>query len=123
MLKILITDDSWVARMALKKVLVPAYEVEEAGDGNTALAKIDSWKPDLLILDLLMPEPDGFAVLATLKAKGMPVPVLVMSADIQETTREKIRELGAVDLINKPPRPEVVLALLKKLFESRGLTP
>lgn len=59
-------------------------------------------KPDLIILDLLMPEIDGFEVLKRLKSESPDIPVIIASADIQETSHEMCMELGAADFINKP---------------------
>ncbi|MCB0334954.1 MAG: response regulator, partial [Bdellovibrionales bacterium] len=62
-----------------------------------------------ILLDLLMPQMDGFGVLETLKAKGNTVPVIVLTADIQETQKLRCLDLGASEFLNKPPKPNQIL--------------
>ncbi len=108
MKKVLVVDDSAIGREIVTRVLGAKYEVIKAASGEEALRKIAETSPDLVILDLLMPEMDGFAVLSRLKETGNCVPVFVLSADIQKSTRSRVIELGAVDLINKPVDPETL---------------
>lgn len=99
-------DDSSTARSIVSRVLGDAYELAYESNGEAALAAIQADPPDLVILDLLMPGMDGFTVLKELQAAGNAVPVLVLSADIQNSTRERVLALGAVGIAYKPPRPE-----------------
>ena len=70
MATILVADDSWLSRQMLDKILKEAgHEVVQANDGVEALEKIGRHTPDCLLLDLLMPEMDGFAVLAELRKR------------------------------------------------------
>jgi CheY-like chemotaxis protein len=69
-----------------------------------------------------MPEMDGFAVLAAMQKMGTKPPVLIVSADIQDTTRERVMKLGAVGLINKPPKREQLLAAIEAALASADRT-
>lgn len=116
MAKVLIVDDSWVARLGMNKLLTSlGHEVVEAGDGTVALTMLLSDPPDLVFLDLLMPGLDGYGVLQALGERGITIPVYVLSADIQETTLKKCRELGALGLLPKPPTRELVESTLRTL--------
>ncbi len=116
MKRILVVDDSAIGREIVTKVLGPAYEVVKAASGEEALLKIGEITPDLVILDLLMPGMDGFAVLGRLKEAVNLIPVIVLSADIQKSTRTKVLDLGAVDMINKPVDPETLHSTVAALL-------
>jgi CheY-like chemotaxis protein len=106
MKKVLLVDDSATARSIVSRVLGTNYELVDVSSGEDALVAIEQSPPDLIILDLLMPGMDGFAVLAALKERSNHIPVLVLSADIQHSTRERVLALGACNIVNKPPRPD-----------------
>jgi len=115
MAKVLIIDDSWVARLGMNKLLVSlGHIVSEVSDGAQALGLIEKDPPDAVFLDLLMPGLDGFAVLEALHNRGSAIPVFVLSADIQETTLKKCRDLGARDCLPKPPTRDLVETSLRK---------
>ncbi|WP_421910156.1 response regulator [Methanolacinia petrolearia] len=76
-------------------------------------------KPDLIILDLLMPEFDGFEVLKELKRKSVDIPVLIASADIQDTSHDLCMELGAADFINKPINHDKLTTAINRILGSR----
>ena len=118
---ILIIDDSRFTRSNIAKALRNnQYEVLEADNGATGLDMIIKHKPDFVITDLLMPEMDGFELLENLRSRGIAVPVIVMSADIQETTRRRILELGAKTLLNKPFQGTTLLDTLHSLAASES---
>jgi len=99
-MKLLIADDSSFMREILKEIFVKEdYKIIEAGNGKEALDKIESENPDLVLLDIIMPELDGIQVLE--KAKDG-LKVIVISAVGQEKMVEKAKTLGASDYIVKP---------------------
>jgi CheY-like chemotaxis protein len=113
---ILVIEDSAFTRRQLTKTLTAAgCEVWEAVNGKEGLERIKAQTPDCIFLDLLMPELDGIAVLQKLKQDGSSIPVVVLSADIQETTRTKCLELGAVAFLEKPPHNEQLLEIVHGL--------
>lgn len=116
MVKVLLVDDSWVARLGMNKLLVSlGHSVSEVSDGLQALELLKASPPDVVFLDLLMPGLDGFGVLQALGDQQISVPVFVLSADIQETTLKKCRDLGARGCLPKPPTREAIEVALRTL--------
>lgn len=102
---ILVVDDNPDVRMALTTLLRDeGYEVEEASDGDVGLDAARAHKPDLILLDLMMPRMDGFETLRQLKSDEdlSNVPVVVLTARRGSDDRALARELGATDYLNKP---------------------
>ncbi|UUX93667.1 response regulator [Methanoplanus endosymbiosus] len=118
MVKILITDDSLFQRNIITEILSESgYEYIEAKNGLAALEILKSEMPDLILLDLLMPEMDGFHFLDEFNKSGYKVPVIVLTSDIQNTTKERCMKLGASGFLNKPVETEELLPLIKELTE------
>jgi len=113
MARILVTDDSNFLRRRTCAILKEAgHDIIEASDGNTCLEALAEQAPDVLFLDLVMPEMDGFEVLKALRDADHHLPVIVLTADIQESVKTECMQLGAADFINKPPKQDEVLAAL-----------
>ena len=116
-LAILVIDDSFVNRQYIKTVLEDKnIHVIEAGDGAEALDILESSKPDLIILDLLMPVMDGIETLQKIRDKGYKYPILVLTADIHDATRQKCLQLGVYGFINKPTTEKEILRLINQVF-------
>ncbi|OGK25061.1 hypothetical protein A3A46_04115 [Candidatus Roizmanbacteria bacterium RIFCSPLOWO2_01_FULL_37_13] len=100
---LLIEDDVFFRKFYVEKLKEKGFEIEEADDGEQGLEKTRSFKPDLIILDIIMPKKDGFEVLNTLHADDnlKKIPVLVFSTLGQESDVEKAKKLGAADYVNK----------------------
>ncbi len=121
MARILIADDSFLQRRILGNILKgDAHETIEAVNGKDALKKAETESPDCILLDLLMPEIDGFGVLESMREKGLDIPVIIFSADIQDTTRTKCYELGVADFINKPIDEDVLRDAVHNALKSHG---
>ena len=119
--RILIVDDSAFARRKLRQILEGAgYAIEEAASGAEALEKYSHLKPHVVFLDLVMEGMDGCSVLAQLRAIAPEANVIVATADVQSATRDEVFRLGARDLINKPFKPEEVLAAVRRAAERAG---
>ena len=117
---VLIVDDSWLTRRTITKVLKTAgYDLLEAVDGRDAMEKLTDAPPDCIVLDLLMPEMDGFEMLNAMSKKGHTIPIVVLSADIQDSTRARVLELGACELINKPPKGDELLVAVERALRPR----
>jgi CheY-like chemotaxis protein len=113
--KVLIVDDSIISRSGLKNILKTiGVQILEAKDGVEGIEMIQSHKPDLVILDILMPKKTGIEVLEYNKAQNIVINCIMCSADIQETTKTRCLELGAVDFVNKPPKPNVLIQLVQQ---------
>ncbi len=105
MATILIVDDSRFSRSTFRKALSSeGYEILEAVNGRDGLEMIQKHQPDCVLLDMLMPELDGNEVLEVLNEQGIEVPVIIVTADIQDHTQARCFELGAKAFLNKPPK-------------------
>ena len=121
MAKILLIDDSWLTRRGLSgMVSAMGHDVLEADNGIRGLEMIARETPDCILLDLLMPAMDGYDVLKRLRDTGIRIPVLVCSADIQHTAREKCMTLGSAGFINKPPNETELKEMLSAVLEGQG---
>lgn len=117
---ILIVDDSWLTRRGVKRILSEkGYGVSEAENGLQAMGMISAnvQSFDAIILDLLMPEMGGIELLQKLNGQNITTPVIVLTADIQHTVKDKCITLGATGFINKPPDPEELLSIVNGLFD------
>lgn len=102
MRKILIAEDNVEISDMMKSYLVKAgHEVYQAFDGLQALAMAKEIKPDLALLDIMMPGADGYRVCETLR-KTMNMPIIVVSAKVAEEDKARMFDLGADDYITKP---------------------
>jgi len=123
--RILIVDDSEDIRVLLKRILANAgYDVAEAAGGEEALCRAEAMRPDLVLLDIVMPGMDGFVVCEELGRKGLltDVPVIFLSA--RSDSADKVRGLkeGASDYITKPFDKAEVLARVQNQLKIRRLT-
>jgi two-component system, chemotaxis family, chemotaxis protein CheY len=109
--RILVVDDSGLARRGTRRVLEGAgYSVVEAEDGMVALERYFVEKPDLVLLDLVMKGMYGLEVLAKLRELDPGARVIVLSADIQTSSRQMVNDAGAAAFLNKPVAPADLLA-------------
>ena len=114
---VLIVDDSPILRAAIKKAVVlagvNADRVTQAGNGEEAIAQMDASPVDVVLLDLNMPVMDGETFARTLKEQGkhQNVPIIVVSTETNKDRLARMRELGAVGVLNKPFEPEELLKL------------
>ena len=130
--KILVVDDDPDILEALTITLeAQGYQVVTAKDGIDGLATLKAEKPDLMILDLLMPKMDGFAVCKELRdprwSKFKGIPILILTSVREEASRRRYEletglELDVDDYIEKPVSPEVLLKRVDKLIRKRKKT-
>ena len=120
MAKILIIDDSGLSRRIMRKILSEAgHEVIESSDGFSALELFTMEQPDIVFLDLTMPGITGIEVLKQLKSFASSAHVIIASADIQQLTKELVKQEGADGFINKPFVEEEVLTMVNS-FPKKG---
>jgi len=106
----MVVDDSAMSRRSLKRVLEGnGYEVIEAEDGMSALEKYHLEHPDLVMLDMLMKGMYGLDVLSKLREMDKDARVVIVTADIQNSTRDMAKEGGALGFVNKPFAAENLL--------------
>ena len=112
---VLICDDSKLARRQLARSLPDDWDikVEFAYDGVDCIKQLTKSPPEILFLDLNMPEMDGYGVLAAMKEQGLDVLTVVVSGDIQPSAHQRVLELGAIDFIQKPCSPEKLAAIIE----------
>lgn len=115
---ILIVEDERPLAHALElKLGHEGYETSTASAGKQALEMGASGSYDIILLDLILPELDGFTILKTLKEKGVKAPIVVLSNLGQREDRTKALELGAADYLVKSNAPlSEIVALVKKLL-------
>lgn len=111
---ILVVDDSPVIRMFIKNYLrgEGAYEVREATNGQEALEAYRQSRPDLVYLDLTMPVMDGVTALGHIREMDPKALVIVVTADIQPKSIERVMGMGAIAVLKKPPVKEQILEAL-----------
>ena len=119
--RILVVDDEPDVLLMLRMSLEDeGYEVVLAPDGQAGLERIAEQRPDLVLLDLMMPVLDGWAVLERKRRDGDDTPVVVLSAKSDPDDIDKALALGAVDYVGKPFDLDRLMALVASLLSSGG---
>ena len=122
MAEILIVDDDPDIRGMLAFTLDDyGFTVREAGDGSEAVAALEAHPPDLMLLDLMMPNVDGFGVLEAMRTRGLApeTRVLILSCKVDERDLVRGFELGADDYVTKPFDPLDLLQRVAGLLERK----
>jgi two-component system cell cycle response regulator DivK len=115
--KILVVEDDTDNRRIVAKVLsVEGYEVVEATDGVQALSRARGERPDLILMDLALPNMDGWEATRRLKAdpETRTIPVVALTAFAMRGDEEQARAAGCDDYIPKPARPVAIREIVKK---------
>lgn len=119
---VLVIDDSSFQRQIIKTALAnEGYETIEASNGEDGLKLAQARNPDCILLDIIMPAMSGREVLKSLKDSGAKTPVIMVTADIQETTKKECLDMGAVGFVNKPVKGkslEILLSILQERLKS-----
>jgi CheY-like chemotaxis protein len=118
--KVLIVDDDPLMHLLYKRPLDNAgYELLSAKNGEEAMTVLSHDPPQLIILDVMMPGPDGFSVLRALKDSdlGKDIPVIITTANLEQytTAREQAQACGAAGFLSKPLSPASLVAEVKRL--------
>jgi two-component system alkaline phosphatase synthesis response regulator PhoP len=120
--KILVVDDDAFIRRPLEFILrAEGFEPCIAIDGNACLDAVARERPDLIILDVMMPGRDGFELCKTLKSDRAysHIPIILLSARGQEHDRERGLCLGAADYMTKPYSPSELLRRVREILSSQ----
>lgn len=121
--QILIADDDPSIRLLLRNFLESeGYDISEAKSGGDVLRMLPDGHPDLLIMDLRMPEWDGIEVMKKLNEQNLKVPILLMTAHGTSNSAIQAIQLGAFDYITKPFELDDVLFTVRRFFEYQELT-
>ena len=113
---LIVDDDPRLLKMLQRTLMYEGFRVLSAGDGNIALAEIQAHRPDVVVLDWLMPGLDGLGVLARLRAAGDRTLVLMLTARDSVENRVEGLEGGADDYLVKPFAPAELLARVHALL-------
>jgi CheY-like chemotaxis protein len=117
--RVLVADDSETVLLMLERRLeMEGYDVVTAKDGFEALERLreaGSQKPDIILLDAMMPNMSGTEVLEQLRQQGSKIPVLMISAHLDAQEPDRMRSLGASDCIPKPFEWEDLIGKIEEL--------
>jgi len=119
--KILVVDDErHIVRLVQVNLERAGYQVVTAFDGKEALKKVDAEKPNLIVLDVMMPHMDGFETLKRLRANAATksIPVIMLTAKAQDADVFRGWASGVDCYLTKPFNPMELLTFVKRIFES-----
>lgn len=121
---VLIVDDDPKVRQTLRAILeASSHSVMEAGNGREALPLIERHKPDLMIVDIVMPEMDGLETIRLLRRKGLRMPIIAMPLRADSTAKrysEFAKSFGADDVLLKPFADTDVLEVVARVLGQDG---
>lgn len=120
-MKILLVDDSQFFKNLLIKIFreyLPDAVVLLANNGKEAFKIYQEEKPDIILTDLLMPEKNGQELIQLLKESDSKAKVIVLSADIQKSTRDEVEAMGVIGFINKPLNDDKATYLVNLIKEA-----
>ena len=120
-MKILVVDDAPEISILMEDILSPlGFEVDSAPSAERALEKIRKSKPDLILLDVMMPGKDGYEFCADLKTSDFrKIPVIFVSVKRDKSEIEKGLKLGAADYVTKPFDPDDLVKRVQRVLGER----
>jgi two-component system cell cycle response regulator len=123
--RILTVDDSRAVRMLVKKALADmAFDIDEAEDGEKGLAAVEQTQPDLILLDVTMPVLDGPGMLERLRSRGVPTPVILLTAESGTSViGPMLKQGGICEYIVKPFKAEQLRAKVIEALQKSGAAP
>ena len=117
MSKVMVVDDNQFIRKRLSKVLSGnGYEVVAAEDGEQAVSVYRSARPDVALMDVVMPHKDGLEALAEIRQLDPLAKVIMLTALNQQSVAVKAVQLGAKDFLTKPIVPDLLITALQKVL-------
>jgi len=116
---LIVEDDPDIALGLQQDLRLEGYEVEVVGDGQRAIDRAEAGSFDLILLDVMLPGKDGFAVCRELRRAGKRLPIIVLTARSQEAEKVLGLELGADDYVTKPFSPMELRARIKAALRRR----
>jgi len=120
--KIFLLDDEELIVTVLSKALKKeGYEISAATETNAIIDKIKSFNPDLLLMDITMPDRNGIDILQEIKSDGLTTPVVMLTADDTSDTAVKAMKMGASDYLTKPFNTDEVKIVIRNIIEKENL--
>jgi DNA-binding response OmpR family regulator len=116
---LVVEDEPSIAEVVALYLRRAGFEVHSAGDGQEALEILDQARPDLIVLDLMLPKVDGYEVTRRLRAKG-DTPVIMLTARKSEADRIAGLEMGADDYVVKPFSPQELVSRVRAVLRRAG---
>jgi DNA-binding response OmpR family regulator len=124
MTRLLVADDSETVLLMLQRRLeMEGYEVVTAKDGFEALEQLRELapsEPDVILLDAMMPRKSGIEVLEEIRGKGSTIPIVMISAHLDAQEPDRMRSLGATDIVPKPFEWEDLIGKIEELAHRNG---
>ena len=116
---ILVVDDDKTNLALAQKILMPRYRIAASNSGRGALKYLENHHPELILLDINMPDMDGFEVMEQIQAKQdtKTIPLIFLTADNLAETEVKCFQMGAMDFVTKPFVPDILLSRVDKTIE------
>ncbi len=116
---LLVDDDPQLVRLVRANLESSDYRVLSASDGPTALATLDRERPDLLVLDIMLPGTDGYELCARVREFSS-VPIIFLTAKVEDVDKVKGLKMGADDYITKPFNVQELLARIEAVLRRAG---
>src|SRR4051812_25519147 len=119
---LIVDDDKAIANLTALRLRALGYDIDVAFDGTSGLAKARTNRPDLILLDVRMPDLDGFQVCESLRAETAfsDIPVIFLSANVQDAAKRKASALGAM-FLPKPYEMDDVLAAIDHVTAAKTI--
>src|SRR5258706_3974910 len=118
---LLVEDDEGLAGLIADYLGRNGLEMHWVRRGDMAIEKTHETAPDLLLLDVMLPGQDGFDICRELRARGSPLPIMILTARDEDFDRVVGLELGADEFIPKPVQPRVLLAHVRAILRRAGM--
>jgi len=118
---LLVEDEQDLVTALVFRLEAEGYEVISAADGEAGLHKAKNERPDLILLDLMLPKMHGYKVCSSLKADNVykNIPIIIFTARAGEEDRKMSEEVGAEAYISKPFEPSILMAKIKELLRDK----
>lgn len=118
-LVLIVEDEENLVELLRFRLESNGYDVDVAFDGSDGLRKIESLKPDIVLLDIMMPKMHGYDVCKAARANEATkdIPIIILTARTNENEAERAKEYGASGFISKPFEPDDLLKRIKELLD------
>src|SRR5674476_773766 len=117
-IRVVIADDHPIVRDGLRKLLSIEEDIDvvgEAADGQELLDNMESWRPDVILLDLRMPNTDGLTALQMLSSTNNPAKVIILTASEDKNEFVQAMKLGCAGIVLKQTAPELIVKSIRKV--------